>query len=552
MNKLKIGLLVDSKFSSKYVCEFIEWARQQATIEVGYLIICASERSSEVKIASRATAEGKSRSFGTRTLFRVIVAIETILLRRRPLHRDHLDQLDLSKDVKNQVFIEPQISKSGFVHRFSAADVGRVKALGLDLIVGCGSGILRGEMLEAARLGIIGFHHGDNRVVRGAPAGFWECYHQWPKTGFVIQRLTENLNGGIVLLRGNYATHYLYLLNQANLFKKSYLHLRNLVLRIAQTGDLPVAEEAYPYSGKLYRIPGAYQSVVYLGKIFYRHSWKIVERVLRIRKRWGISFIHANWRSASLWQSVAPAWPAGRFWADPFVYRHDGKAYCLVEEVPYKTKRGHITALEIREHEAVELGICLKEPFHLSFPFLFKFKGDLYMCPECFRSGQIRVYACKNFPLQWELASVLIQGVSAADTMLFEHHGRWWMLTNMDKAGAQDHSAELYLFYANSPLDTNWTAHSQNPIRLDSEGGRNAGLILEEGRIFRLGQAQGFDQYGEGLMVYEIAELSERAYKEVLVSTVDRHFRDRLLGIHHMSTTGTTTVFDHMSRSFGW
>jgi hypothetical protein len=134
--------------------------------------------------------------------------------------------------------------------------------------------------------------------------------------------------------------------------------------------------------------------------------------------------------------------------------------------------------------------------------------------------------------------------------MFFEHDGKWWMLTNLDRSGLDDHCSELCLFHASSPFDPNWIPHPQNPLRIDADGGRNAGLILEDNRIFRGAQRQGFDQYGKGLMVYEIVELNERVYVERLVSELDCNFRNGLLGSHHMSTTGKITVVDHLDRCF--
>ena len=78
-------------------------------------------------------------------------------------------------------------------------------------------------------------------------------------------------------------------------------------------------------------------------------------------------------------------------------------------------------------NRVTDLGPVIVEPYHLSFPFLFTHEGTLYMCPECSGSGQIRVYRCTGFPLQWELAAVLMENVSAADTMLFPRDGRWWI-----------------------------------------------------------------------------------------------------------------------------
>jgi len=56
--------------------------------------------------------------------------------------------------------------------------------------------------------------------------------------------------------------------------------------------------------------------------------------------------------------------------------------------------------------------------------------------------------------------------------------------------------------------------------------------------------------YGEGVIVFEITELSESTYLEQPVTEINASFRKGLRGIHHCSTNGTTTVVDHASRSF--
>ena len=75
-------------------------------------------------------------------------------------------------------------------------------------------------------------------------------------------------------------------------------------------------------------------------------------------------------------------------------------------------------------------------------------------------------------------------------------------------------------------------------------------LIIEDEKIFRMAQRQGYDQYGEGLLIFEITELTPEVYKERLFSEVKPNYRKGLLGSHHLSSTGKTTVFDHVARSF--
>ena len=550
MRPLKVGLLVNSRFSSKYDYDLVLWGKDRAHIDISHLIIYPDPRGCGLTRAVEVFRKQGLHVFLSKLAFRLIVFAENLLLRTNGLHKDHYRLYDLSERVREALTINPVPSKSGFVYRFSEEDIERVKALDLDLLIRCGAGILHGDILKASRLGIISFHHGDNRVNRGGPAGFWESYHAWPQTGFVIQRLTEELDAGDILVRGSFGTRYFHSLNQAHLFKKSSVHLKALLDRIALTGQLPAPESGpNPYSRALYRSPGLHQCLAYGFKILKRIAVKGIARMLTRRQRWAISLLSGRWDKSVFWRSTEVRNPRGRFWADPFVYSSNGRTFCFVEDFVCETNRAHITALEIVGKEVVEHGIAVKEPFHLSFPFLFEYEDELYMCPECFESGQIRVYRCTEFPLKWELQQVLMEGVSAADTILFEKGGRWWLLTSLDESGTSDFCSELYLFSADSPLATNWALHPKNPVRIDARGGRNAGLIVDGERLYRPAQRQGFDQYGEGLLVYEIKIISESDFVEELVAEIDPAFRKGLRGAHHLSTDGRITVIDHCAVS---
>lgn len=551
MTMLKIGLVVDSVWSDKYVYELALWGKSQADINISHLILHPRQEKSPLARLKDLLRMGRLHLLPAKIIFRIILLVEKMLLSRSGAYKDHYRPCDLTKIVDRVVEIKPIVSKSGHVYRFSDEDVEKVRALDCDLLVRCGSRILRGSILRASRLGIVSFHHGDNRVNRGGPAGFWECYYRWPRTGFIIQRLTEELDAGEVLVRGFFGTCYYYSLNQAHLYKKSLTHLKNLLKKVASTGELPPIDRApTPYSNRLFRDPNLAQSVVYGCKLLTRLSIKRIARILRLRDRWGISVLSAKWDEAAIWRSTEASIPRGRFWADPFLCKRDGRTFCFVEDYVYKTGKAHITALEISGTRIVEHGIALNEPFHLSFPFLFEYQGELYMCPEACESGQVRVYRCKEFPLKWKLEKILMEGVSAADTMLFHNAGKWWMLTSIDESGTGDHCSELFLFSSDSPLSTNWVPHRQNPIRIDSCGGRNAGLIIEGEKLFRLAQCQGYDRYGYSLVVHEIKEVSESRYVEDPVAKISPNFRNGLLGTHHLTTDGKTTVIDHVSHSF--
>ena len=286
MKALKVGLLVSSTFSDKYVYDLALWARDREDIKISHLIVHPRPRDSKLGRLANVLLEQGPLVVLSKILFRLIVSVETLLLKRNSVHGDHHQIFDLRKFVDDVLVINPIVSKSGFVYRFSAEDVEKVKTLDFDVLIRYGSGIMRGDILQACRFGIISFHHGDNRINRGGPAGFWECYYEWPQTGFIIQRLTEELDAGDVLVRGSYATRYFYSLNQAHLYKASNTHLKNLLIRIASTRKLPPVENTpNPYSNALFRTPNAIQSVVYGLKVLKRIFIKVTTRMLMLRKR---------------------------------------------------------------------------------------------------------------------------------------------------------------------------------------------------------------------------------------------------------------------------
>ena len=550
MRKFRIGLFLDDRYSNKYMYELAEWANQQTNLEISNLIINSPHKRVLTKNLYELIDFGIIQKKASDSIFSLIISIEKVFLKFSKLHRHHFDKFDLGTLIDRQITICPTIAPDAATYQFSESDVRRVSELELDLIIRFGSGRIEGDILRAARLGVISYSNRSDRLHRNDHACFWECYDKAPKTGFAIQKLTDGLSRNEILLSVFFPTYFCFSLNQANMYKKSSPHFHDLLTRIAASGEIPQVNRIVQSSVSTYRTPNVCENIAYLFKVTYRLSKKVVFRCITFQKKWGLSFTQSNWKGVNSCLRNEVIAPKGHFWADPFIYAHNGKTYCFVEDYVYKTRLGHIAVLEVANDAVVHLGDCIKEPFHLSFPFLFQYKGTLYMCPEASASRQIRLYRCVDFPLQWEPSAIIMDDVSAADSMLFEHAGLWWMLTSIDKSGSNDFTSELYLFYADSPLTKDWTAHPGNPICIDSEGGRNAGLIMEEGKIYRLAQRQAYDQYGEGLLMFEITELTKLVYSQRLLSRINPSLSKGQIGTHHLSTTGSVTVFDQVSRAF--
>lgn len=307
---------------------------------------------------------------------------------------------------------------------------------------------------------------------------------------------------------------------------------------------------------------------------------------------WQLGFLPAGDPGAPDLAQVRPAGaPGKRFQADPVLVMPEepgARPLVFIEEWSPRRRRGHISVLEVEtgaEGEAAtgvaaagapvggqapagadagaapaaggawllkpgqavrlrHLGKVIQTAHHLSFPFHFRWRGEHYLCPEASASGRITVWRARHFPLAWEPVATLMDNVLAVDTMLFEAHGRWWMLTNLDRtagtlvAATRDFHSELHLFHADNPLSSDWTPHPMNPVRIDSYGGRNAGLVVTDEGIFRYGQMQAFDCYGHGIAVYRITELSTTRYAEMLVRVLSPGMLKGVTGLHGLHTFG--------------
>jgi hypothetical protein len=263
--------------------------------------------------------------------------------------------------------------------------------------------------------------------------------------------------------------------------------------------------------------------------------------------RWGVAYqFSKRWNDATLWRSQKIPNPKNRFLADPFVIKHKGAHFCFVEDFDYTSNKGSISAYKITPTSCEAIGVVLEEDFHLSFPFIFKYENEIFMCPETHDKKEIRVYKCIDFPTKWEFHKTLMKDVSAADTIIFKHDNRWWLLMNIDQSCVADHDCQLHIFSADNPLSEEWVAHENNPVIFDPLVARNGGLILSDNEIYRVFQRQGFDMYGEACGIAKIIRLSPTEYVEEICSTIEPKFFDNIKGTHTYNFDSDLIVLDYL------
>lgn len=444
-------------------------------------------------------------------------------------------------------------TRKKYVHRFQPADVEAVRELDLDVILRFGFNVIRGEILDTARHGVWSYHHGDNRFFRGGPAMFWEMYNRDDICGTILQRLSEGLDNGQVLYRsyaGRQDTVWLNAVRQKPYWKSTAFVERSLRALYRDKDAWPAPEnEDENQEGKLYLTPSNVQVLTFAARgavqaikgniraATRQHQWFLAYRTN------SDEFVNQTLdTSPKNLQPIFP--PKGRNYADPFLFHHEGLDYCFFEEARQDNGKGSISCFRFDANGTPSMPRnVLTVDYHLSYPFLFEWEGEIYMMPETGSTNGVQIFKAARFPHHWEHFAEVISGFSAYDPTLFQSGDQWFLFANIDERGGGSDD-ELFLFVADTPLGP-WRPHPKNPIKSDVRSARPAGqLFHHQGRLIRPAQDCS-KAYGGAIRLCEVTTLTDSDYSEHVVGTINPSWRPGLTGCHTISATDRVEVIDY-------
>ncbi len=543
-NKIKIGLLIDS-----YKLTLWQYIIIQKLIYSDYADIELIIKNNRKK--SRKTLLTKIRNHWKHALYLIYIKIDKKIFK---LKRDAFELRDTTKLLKeiSEIKVEPISTK--FSDRFRDEDILNIKNYNLDILIRFGFGILRGDILNASKYGIWSYHHGDNSVNRGGPAGFWEVIEGIGTTGSILQILTEDLDGGKVLYKSSSKTDEFSInRNKNNYYWKSLAFLPRKIEELYTIGEDEFfkkvnSDNAYPsfYSNRLYSKDNF--SNIKMFKLFLSNFFKIVYKRIYVRiflEQWILLFSIKEGLSTSFWRFKKIIPPKDRFYADPFIVKRDELYYIFIEELLYSTKKGHISVIEMDSKGNYKPPVkILDKPYHLSYPHIIENGNDYFMVPETSNNRTIELYKCTKFPYKWEFKMNLMEDVLAVDSTFFYYENRWWLFCNMVEHPEASKHDELYLFYADKLETTKWTPHPMNPIVSDVTKARPAGnIFIYNEKILRPSQ-NSTHKYGYGITINEILVLNENEYSEIKIDSINPNWDDKILRTHTFNHVENLTIID--------
>jgi hypothetical protein len=200
------------------------------------------------------------------------------------------------------------------------------------------------------------------------------------------------------------------------------------------------------------------------------------------------------------------------FVADPFMIRVRHVWHMFFEVYNYDADRGEIGWATSPDGFAwTYKQIVLREPFHLSYPYVFEWQNSYYMVPESHQVKQVRLYEATRFPTDWVCTDVLLAGLSYNDSSPFHHGGYWWLFSETNPALTHD---TLRLYYA-TDLRRGWQEHPCSPVvQGNPHVARPAGrVVVLADRVIRFAQDCS-PTYGISVRAFEITELTPSTYRE--------------------------------------
>ena len=535
MEHLKVAIMCNGLVFPRWQAEAIRYLLSSKEVECTLLI----------KDARSAERGGRRRREMLRRLpFKNYLWLAySWLLKKRSTAAQPVDLIELLGDVP---VLEATVHTKGkFSEYFADHDVEQIKHQGLDVIIRFSFGIIRGDILEAARYGVWSFHHGDEQKYRGGPPGFWEIYRKEAVTGAILQRLTNKLDAGVILKKGFLKTKRSYRKNRDQLFLESARWPAQVCLDIRYGNADYLNERPSATEAPIYYLPTNSRMIGY-GCRYVTRTIAALYHALFYLDFWNIGLVKAPVTAFLEEQKPAevewfPLKGTGRFAADPFGVQGKEGITVLFEEFPFNSGKGRIRLTCYTDHGFTGDDLVLEEPFHLSYPFLVQYGEEIALVPETWESGEVRMYRGDADLRTWHKEQTLIERFAGVDNTLLYHNGRWWLFAMNKHDGVHYH---LHLFYADTPSGE-WKAHPKNPVKTDIRSARPAGpLFMHNGQLFR--PAMDYAEKIEGrIVINRVVVLSETDFREEIVRVIDPYagspFPDK---IHTLCGVGEYTLID--------
>ena len=207
------------------------------------------------------------------------------------------------------------------------------------------------------------------------------------------------------------------------------------------------------------------------------------------------------------------------FRADPFLFVKGEELY-LFYELQHGFEPAQLVMCKTNDLMCwTKPTVVLKEPFHLSFPFVFEDNGEVYMIPESEANNSIRLYKANPDLTSFTFVRDLLNqeksigmNCNYVDSHIYKKDGVFYLFTSY----MINWEMMQELYFSDDLLNGAFQRHPSSPICISHEYGRNGGSLIDyDGKLLRVSQDCHKD-YGENVSLHEITKIDKNQYEESL------------------------------------
>ncbi len=198
--------------------------------------------------------------------------------------------------------------------------------------------------------------------------------------------------------------------------------------------------------------------------------------------------------------------------ADPFGLEDNGELVIFAEQLVYGESVGQI--MRFGADAPFHRESLLRQPWHLSYPFVVEDAGRRFIVPEQSQVGALAFYPYSSSGLGDPAA--VIDDFDAVDPTFLYHDRRWWLFCTHRRGP----NCPLYLYFSDR-LFGPYQPHPMNPVVRDPSRARPAGGIIRSTDALLRPAQDCSKSYGAALVICQIEALSAHEYSERPVKRIE-------------------------------
>jgi hypothetical protein len=466
------------------------------------------------------------------------------LKNRNETYSTKIAKILLKKKSKfhKKIIITEQVKKINFycsnnIYELDKNDLNKFKDI--DILVRFSLDIIKGDILNAPKIGVVSFHHGSMKFFRGGPAGFWEIIKNSHLT-ISLQILNSNLDGGEIICESHLKNYFDFKQNRNLLYNSSSFVFEKGINDLINRNKLQ--NNFYIYNDILFKHPNILYVILMYCITFYK---KLINKFFIkyiSNNNWNIFISKKSFFFNSL--SLYKLYNVFKFnnkilRADPFIIKESSDELIFIYEKLDKTTnfKGEIykTTIDLNTLSIINDQLFLRENYHLSFPFFFDEMNIIL--PEQRKNFNTKYF---YYNIEGKIAGYLnLKYINLTDIVLYKKGIYVYAFATHVIRDLSDCILRLFVLNENLELINE---HICSPICVGQDRSRMAGKLLTlNNKLYRFHQ-NNLNGYGSDFGISEILIINPHEYEEKIIQYSSK--RKNFMNTHHIDVGSKYFIFD--------